>query len=501
MRFFPRSLYGRLSVLYLALSLALCMICAWITMRHFDLFIQEVQQDSNRDLAQNLAEVLAPAFHAGLDTLALRADVRHINALNPSLELYVLDEDGHLLAASIGPDHVQKSRVAMEPVHAFLDEGARLPIRGEDPSSLKAKKVFSVAPVDLGPDPAGRGQAVRGYLYVILRGMPLEASAQMLQDSYILRTLALSLAVTLLFTGVTGLLLFALMTRRFRRLTATVQRFKAGDYRQRAQNGTEDEIGQLGRAFNEMAGTIEAQVEALKRTDEARRKLVANVSHDLRTPLTSTRGYVERMLIKSEALPPEEQQAYLQAILTNTERLSHLAEQMAELSRLDVRPSAPQLEPFSPAELAQDVLVKFKPEAEECGVHLLAAYDPRLPRVYADIGLVERALSNLIANAVQNTPAGGTVRLRLTEQPRHVRVVVADTGFGISPDEVPLVTQRFYQTQRSRAHGASGSGLGLAIAREILEQHGSTLHLESAENEGTTVTFDLSTEPPVPRAS
>ena len=489
MRFLPRSLYGRLSVAYLALSLGLCMICTWITMRHFDLFIQEVQQHSNRHLAQNLADVLAPALQAGLDTLALRADVRHINALNPSLELYVLDEDGHLLAASIGPDHVQKSRVAMGPVHAFLDEHARLPIQGEDPSSLEARKVFSVAPVSLGPD-------VRGYLYVILRGMPLEVSAQMLQDSYILRTLALSLLVTLLFTGVTGLLLFALMTRRFRRLTATVQRFKEGDYGQRVQNGTEDEIGQLGRAFNEMAGTIEAQVEALKRTDEARRKLVANVSHDLRTPLTSTRAYIERMLMKRDVLLPEEQQAYLQAVLMNTERLSRLVEQMAELSRLDVRPSAPQVEPFSPAELAQDVLVKFKPEAEQRGVRLPASYSPRLPRVYADIGLVERVLSNLIANAVQNTPAGGTVRLHLTEQPRRVRVVVADTGFGIPADEVPLVTQRFYQTQRSRAHGSSGSGLGLAIAREILEQHGSTLYLESAEDKGTTVTFDLSTEPP-----
>ena len=489
MRPFLRSLYGRLSVLYLALSLALCMICAWITMWHFDLFIQEVQQDSNRHLAQNLADELAPALHGGLDTLALRADVRHINALNPSLELYVLDEGGHLLVSSIGPDKIQKARVAMGPVRDFLDEDARLPIRGEDPSSLEARKVFSAAPVDLGPD-------AQGYLYVILRGMPLEASAQMLQDSYIMRTLALSLLVTLLFTGVTGLLLFALMTRRFRRLTATVQRFKEGDYQQRVQNGTEDEIGELGRAFNEMAGTIEAQVEALRRTDEARRKLVADVSHDLRTPLTSTRAYVERMLMRSDVLSPEEQRAYLQAILTNTVQLSRLAEQMAELSRLDVRPSAPQVEPFPLAELAQDVLVKFNPEAEQRDVHLLAEYDPRLPRVCADIGLVERVLSNLIANAVQNTPAGGTVRLRLTEQPHHVRVVVADTGFGIPPDEVPLVAQRFYQTQRSRARGTSGSGLGLAIAREILERHGSTLHLESTEGKGTTVAFSLSTEPP-----
>lgn len=308
----------------------------------------------------------------------------------------------------------------------------------------------------------------------------------MIQRSYFVRTGATTLGIAAVFAAALGLLLFALLTRRFRRLTAAVQRFKAGVRDERVGDGARDEIGQLGRAFDEMATTIQAQVEALERTDATRRELVANVTHDLRTPLTSLRGYAERLAEREPS--PEERRECLAAILNNTVQLERLIGQLSLLSRLDARQTAPHFEPFPPAELVQDLIIKFKPAAAVRGIALEADYDPALPAVRADLALVERALANLIDNALANTPRGGRIEVRLAASSGRLRIAVVDTGCGIPEEELALVTRRFYRAKHS--HGA-GSGLGLSIASEIAELHGSRLTLASRLGAGTEVAFDL----------
>ncbi|MGH8225397.1 MAG: sensor histidine kinase, partial [Gammaproteobacteria bacterium] len=414
------------------------------------------------------------------------AVARRLQTINPSLELYVLDAHGDLVAYLMGKKPLARHRVALAPIEAFLAGERALPIRGDDPSGTAARKIFSVAPVALGP-PAG-GRYARGYLYVILHGMPYASEANMIQRSYFVRTGVMTLGIAVIFAAVIGLLLFALLTRRFRRLTASVRRFKAGEHGARVGDAARDEIGELGRAFDEMATTIQAQVEALEQTDATRRELVANVTHDLRTPLTSLRGYTERLAERE--LSTEERRECFDAILHNTVQLERLIGQLSLLSRLDARQLAPNFEPFSPAELVQDLIVKFKPAAESKGIVLGADYDLGLPAVRADVGLVERALANLMDNALANTPRGGSVTLRLALSADRVRIVVGDTGCGIAEEELALVTQRFYRAARSRAEG-SGSGLGLSIASEVAELHGSHLTLASRPGAGTEVTFDL----------
>ncbi|HKJ95913.1 MAG TPA: ATP-binding protein, partial [Gammaproteobacteria bacterium] len=150
------------------------------------------------------------------------------------------------------------------------------------------------------------------------------------------------------------------------------------------------------------------------------------------------------------------------------------------------------------AELIQDILIKFRPEADACGVALDMEDPPPLPPTVADIGLIERAVSNLIDNALHNPPSGGRVTLRVTRLPEHVRIEVSDTGYGIERDELTLVTQRFYRTRRARAHSREGSGLGLAITREIAALHGARLKLESEPGRGTSILFDLPTSAGAP---
>ncbi|MDX1547397.1 MAG: HAMP domain-containing sensor histidine kinase [Rhodothermales bacterium] len=485
---FTHSLYGRISGLYLLLAVVLCLLVGWLTVQQFRQFASEVEQKLHRELAGKLAEALDAELRAGAYAEAAAHADMQTTMFFPALELYILDADGRILATTTPPEALHADRVDLAPVRRLLDPDAILPVWGASPRQPGEPKVFSAAPATL----AG---GAPGYLYVILRGAAAGSAEEMLQNSYLLRALPLYLLLALGITSLVGLVLFGLLTQRFRRLTATVRHFQSGDYAQRVPVGSADEVGALGRAFNEMADTIQAQVDVLRRTDARRRDLVANVSHDFRTPLTSIRGHAERLRARPDGALTPRQRESLDAIIGNTARLERLADHLHELSRLDARTLEPHLEPFSLAELVQDVLVKFRPEAERHGLTLDACISPGLPPVRADIGLVDRLLANLVRNAIENTPAGGRVELDLRVEAAQVCVRVRDTGRGIPPAVLPLVTQRFYRVDRPALHdGADGSGLGLSIAHEIAALHGGTLHLHSPPGAGTTASFCLPTE-------
>jgi signal transduction histidine kinase len=176
----------------------------------------------------------------------------------------------------------------------------------------------------------------------------------------------------------------------------------------------------------------------------------------------------------------------------NAERLDRLADQLRELSRLDAHQTTPVREVFAIEERVHDVAIKFRPQAEASNVDLSVDAPPSLPRVDADIGLIERLISNLVDNALRNTPAGGRARLYLTSENGRVRVNITDTGPGIPKEEIPPIRQRFYQVDSTTGE-REGSGLGLSIAAEIADLHGSELTFDSAVGQGTTVSFALPT--------
>ena len=178
-------------------------------------------------------------------------------------------------------------------------------------------------------------------------------------------------------------------------------------------------------------------------------------------------------------------------ILNVTEMLERLVEQLFELSKLDARQTDPYFEPFSVADLLQDVVMKFMPVAEKNNIILSADVPEHLPQVYGDIGLIERALSNLIENALRYTPEKGNVKVKISQSNDKLRVIVTDTGPGIQEEELPYIFERFYRVDKSRDQATGGSGLGLAIAKKILEIHESSIKVESKVNVGTTFSFDL----------
>ncbi len=223
-----------------------------------------------------------------------------------------------------------------------------------------------------------------------------------------------------------------------------------------------------------MAKVINTQIADLKRMDGICREMVANVSHDLRTPLTTMRGYLETLLLKNGELSGEEQKRYLETALSHSLRLGTLIEELFELAKLDACESVVYAEPFSIGELVQDIAQKFELRARQKSIQLEASLNPKAPLVYGDIAMMQRVLENLLENCLRHMPKGGKISMEVDVDSGNVVVRVADSGCGIPEEDVPRIFNHFYQQDNNRS-SRNSAGLGLAIVKRILELYGSVL--------------------------
>jgi signal transduction histidine kinase len=487
----------RLNSLYARLALGLVVLVALLgglyllVMLHAGrLYFQELNQQLNQQLAANLiAENSLRVEEGRFDPAALEPIFHTYMVINPSIEVYLLDSNGRILAYSAPPGKVQRERVDLAPVRAFLTGKQHSPIVGDDPRDTGGRKVFSAAPIGPATQP-------QGYLYVVLAGEQLDSVAAMLQNSYILRLALYALGAAAVAGVLAGLWILRVVTRRLRRLDLAMTAFQAAGFSHFTppadlDTTARDELGRLGHSFSCMAERITSQVGTLRQTDALRRELVANVSHDLRTPIASLQGYLETLLIKEDALSVEERRQYLAIALRHSERLGKLVAELFELAKLDSGHTELHREAFAPGELVQDVVLKYQLPAQREGVNIEACIPSDLPFVNADIGLIERVLENLLDNAIRHTPHGGRVAVSLTVDADEVDVQVADTGCGIPAEELPYVFDRFYQVKKSEREASGGVGLGLAIAKRILDLHASTIAVASSPQTGTRFDFAL----------
>ena len=232
----------------------------------------------------------------------------------------------------------------------------------------------------------------------------------------------------------------------------------------RIENPKDSDIEVFANSFNEMADTIVGNIDKMKSVDQLRRELIANVSHDLRTPLAILKGYIETLQMKKDSLTEKEKEEYLQITHENVDRLSNLINQLFEYSKLEAEQITPVKEPFSITELSHDLIAKFKVLAEQKQIDLQLNNPQENCMVYADVSLVERALQNLMENAIKYTEPNGQIRLSLNRKNDHVEIDITDTGTGIALSEQPFIFDRYKQVDKSTKK--QGYGLGLAIVRK-----------------------------------
>ncbi len=485
-----KQLHRRLSLAMLAIVLLLGGAFYFIDRNSSRAYHEELSQRLNASLAMYVVNE-SPLITDGKIDAAILAELAHrAMVINPTAEIYLLGTDGVVIGHGQAPETVLAPRIDLAPVRELLSGSARLPVKAEDPKRPGAKKVFSAFPVqDAATD------ELAGYLYVVLGGAQYEAVAARVSGSYRQLMVPVGIALLVLAAFLAGSLVFFALTRRLRRLTGEVQAYTSNNFSSEfgiADAGrTGDEIDDLRAACHRMAETIQTQIDRLKDNDRLRRELVANVSHDLRTPLAAIQGYIDTLLIKGESLDTETRLGYLRTARKHAARLNTLIQDLFELAKLDSNRIEPAFERFPITDLIQDVIQEFELEAGSAGIALRVEHPERAVSVFADISLIQRVLENLVANAVEFTPEGGSITIGIHDSHDRVGVTVADTGTGIRSEDLPRIFDRFYRAENGRESNATSTGLGLAIAKRILELHGSEISVTSRVAEGTRFEFEL----------
>ena len=456
----------------------------------------EAGQRMNLGLARYVVEHQPPGLIDALgrpDPARMKELALHVMMINPSVEVYLLDAEGRVLAHALeglqGPDPTGR-RVDLEPVRRLLsvtsDATVLLPVLGTDPRRAERTNTFSAAAVAA---PSGSSM---GYLYIVLDGSTARRVAASLANSDALRAMAAGAALSTLLALAVLWIAWHQLTRPLRRLTEELKAFR-GDADAPQRCDAHDEIGVLRWAVQAMQQRIAAQFQRLEDGDRQRRELIGNISHDLRTPLACIQGHVETVLVRGAALDAQARANHLRTALRHVELLGKRSADLFELSKLDAGRVEPRQEIFCLAELLQDVVQNYRLAAQQRGVVLRLSADSYLhTKVKADIALIERVLQNLIDNALRYTPAGGSVEVAIEADGTCMQVSVSDTGRGIQTQNLPHIFERYWRADDSDAAVAStSSGLGLAIVKRILDLHGSVVRVHSELTRGTRFEFLL----------
>ena len=472
---------------FLFLFLMIAVISITMTIFSSSQYQQEMTQKLNRDIAEHIISETELLQDDQVNQPALENLFHQLMIYNPSIELYLIDLQGKILAYSAPEGAIKRSRIDLAPIRRYLSGDQAGITKADDPRNPGRQKVFSVAPI------THQGKQL-GYLYIILGSEQVDNVMQRVQGSYILKISLFVLLAGIVFSLLCGYAFFNWISARLQRLASAINAYKSGvdPHALPAMRSTtdRDEIDQLTRSFLDMAHTIQNQLDELQHNDTLRRELVANVSHDLRTPLSTLQGYIETLSLKDAEVSPEQRREYLSIALKHCSHLTALVEQLFELAKFDAQEIQPDPEAFNLAELVQDMLWKFQLPASHKQISLNARVQQGLPFVYADISLIERLLENLIENAMSHTPKGGLINISLLPGKTQMTVEIEDTGVGIPKSDIPYIFDRFYQQEKSRSRQEQ-SGLGLAIVKRIIELHNSQISVVSELNKGTCFTFSL----------
>ena len=284
---------------------------------------------------------------------------------------------------------------------------------------------------------------------------------------------ALGLAVTLSF-----LLLKRVLDPLMQMIDIT-KKIAQGDYSAKVPIHSQDEIGQLARAFNQMA-------DSLKKVEQLRKTMVLDVAHELRTPLTNMKGYLEALL--DGVLPPSREN--LESLQEETGRLVRLVEDLLRLAKADAARATLQKGEIQIADLITQELDSFLPQFQAKEIRVETHFQPGGNRLWGDSDKLAQVISNLLQNAWQYTPPGGTLRISTEPFTKGLRIIFANTGGEIAEKDLPFIFERFYRGEKSRSREHGGAGIGLAIVKELIEAHDGQVGAEIAQDE-TRIWFSL----------
>ena len=485
------SLYHRLSLSLLVVFIVIISVF-FVWAEHLEQTTRyESEQNLHLSLAANLARDNPLLQEGAYDHQALKNLFHTLMVLGPAFEFYFVDANGVILTHSISPTLIKRDRIDLTPLIQLTQNKVSLPIYGDDPQHLDRKKIFSAAPVF-------SGSKLSGYLYVIVAGERYESAYNRLESARQAELSMVLLVGALLFLFIVMLGIFYYFTRPLRRLNRDIQQLKAVGFDKSQLNlvpwmsNSSNEVHQLGSAFEEMVNQINGQLTLLQQSDVQRRELLADISHDLRTPLSSLQGYLEMIAHKGEKLTAQEREKYINTVLKNTLQLKLLIDQIFELAHLEGGQVSLNFEAFNLAELLYDVMAKFNLEASAKNINMSVVPSSSYTQVHSDIAKLERVLSNLLENAIRHTGNNGKIVFVIEElNDNQCRLTITDNGTGIKAEELSYIFDTRYRASNAVQDKNKHTGLGLAITKKLLELLKSDIKVKSTLGEGTSFSFNL----------
>lgn len=481
------SIHSKLIAVWLLACLAMILLFVMTLRYTHEGYHVALRQEISRPLARVLVEE-TPGLSAEPNVAGgWQATLARYARINPEIVAYLVNQNGEVVASSLPLDELKLRQVDIQPIRQHAD-GAQRALTGIDPLDPTRPKAFSSEAVP------------GGFLYVVLRNPANLGVAQQMRtrDAY-LQTVLLVVCGGVM-AALAGIVTVRVITRPLRQLNTVVDQFRTKQFSDdsnmtlRMLPSTNDEVGRLSRAIAEMSSRIVSQVKELETNDKVRRELFANISHDLRTPLTSMLGYLETVA-NAKNMTESERQRYCGIAMQEAHVLSGMIDDLLELIKLETPGVPVALAPFLMSELVTSVAARFSHSATEKGISILAPATNQTQWVNADSSLISRLLENLIGNALRHTPSGGNIGIELDVRSEKAATVMTttvwDTGSGISPEDLPQIFDRFFRGEKSRQIASSGVGLGLAICKRILELHKSTMLVASTPGHGSRFSFTL----------
>ncbi|MCA9751062.1 MAG: HAMP domain-containing histidine kinase [Gemmatimonadetes bacterium] len=487
----------------LAQALVIVMVVQPITDRR----AARVAEEAAREVAAEIATLGADPEDGDV-----RRTLREARDLRGVASLAYRDRDGRIHTPHRLPDFLEHRYQQL--LETGEDPGptmseASLPPPPRDPRRDRPGRPGRGGGPEGGPGPGpGRafGDAADRYSMKVLARWPVESSSGILGDVFAIaprselplwpprvpRPLLLFLPVAVVLSGIGAFVLFRLLVRRIRSLESLATRVTEGDLTARVVDRGGDEIGRLASRLNRMTESLAEARDRLEANDRARRRLFADITHELATPMTSIKGYAETLTDAEIHVDANEQREFLRRILDETNRLAALVKDLFELTRLEAGAIPLEREGLDLAALVANTVVRYEPRFRAAGLELSLTGDGEGAWIDADGRRIEQVADNLLGNALRYVPAGHritvTMRRAAPGDSRHV-FTVEDDGDGIAPEHLPHVFDRFYRVDPART--SEGTGLGLAIAREIVERHGGAIRAENRPEGGARFTVEL----------
>ncbi len=318
---------------------------------------------------------------------------------------------------------------------------------------------------------------IQGAVYLTKRTPEINKARMTVFKFYII-SIGIAVVISILLVYIFSLNL----TKPLKLINNAAKQIANGEFTKRLDINSEDEIGQLAKSFNHMASALES-------LEEMRRGFIANVSHELRTPMTSINGFIEGIL--DGTIPQERQKEYLSIVSDETKRLSRLTNDLLDLAKMEAGEIKLTFVSFDINELVRRCIIKLENQIIQKNIEIEANFYEELTYVNADKDSIERALLNLLHNAIKFIQEGGKIKVETAKLKGKVLISVKDNGAGIDSEEIGLIWDRFYKSDKSRSRDKMGTGLGLAIVKNIINEHGQEISVESEIGKGTVFCFSL----------